>query len=114
MENRVNIMKLKHFIATHTFHSDKVKKEYFKFVKHRKKNAEWFENVPKKENAQLHQLFIGKEDFFFCHWYAESENAIIETLSEAGADQYMITMATEVGIPKIDLHKMTMLMRKIK
>ena len=30
-------MKLKHFIATHTFHSDKVKKEYLKFVKHRKK-----------------------------------------------------------------------------
>ena len=30
-------MRLKHFIATHTFHSDKVKKEYLKFVKHRKK-----------------------------------------------------------------------------
>ena len=57
---------------------------------------------------------FGKADFFFCHWYAESENAIIETLSDAGADQYMITMATEVGIPKIDLDKMTMLMGKIK
>ena len=107
-------MKLKHFIATHTFHSDKVKKEYLKFVKHRKKNAEWFENVPKRGNAQLHQLFIGKADFFFCHWYAESESAIIEALSEAGADQYIITMATEVGVPKIDLDKMTVLMGKIK
>ena len=45
-----------------------------------KKNAEWFENVPKKENAQLHQLFIGKADFFFCHWYAENESAIIEKI----------------------------------
>ena len=85
-----------------------------KFVKHRKKNSEWFENVPKRENAQLHQLFIGKADFFFCHWYAESESAIIEALSEAGADQYIITMATEVAVPKIDLDKMNILMGKIK
>ena len=45
--------------------SDKVKIEYFKFVLHRKKNAQWFENVPKRENAQLYQFFIGKADFFF-------------------------------------------------
>ena len=107
-------MKLKHFIATHTFHSDKVKRNIWSLLGNEKKNADWFENVPKREDAQLHQLFIGKADFFFCHWYAESENAIIETLSEAGADQYMITMATEVGVPKIDLDKMTMLMGKIK
>ena len=107
-------MKLKHFIATHTFHSDKVKKVYLKFVKHRKKNAQWFENVPKRKNAQLNQLFIGKADFFFCHWYTESESAIIEALTEAGADQYIITMATEVGVPKIDLNKMNILMGKIK
>ena len=107
-------MKLKHFIATHTFHSDKVKKEYLKFVKHRKKNVDWFENVPKREDAQLLQLFIGRADFFFCHWYAESENTIIEALSQAGADQYMITMAIEIGMPKIDLQKMTALMKRIK
>ncbi len=39
---------------------------------------------------------------------------MIEALSEAGADQYIITMATEVGVPKIDLDKMTVLMGKIK
>ena len=95
-------MKLKHFIATHTFHSDKVKKEYLKFVKHRKKNADWFENVPKRENAQLHQLFIGKADFFFCHWYAESEQVIIDKLASIGADDLFITMAVKTKKPIAD------------
>ena len=66
------------------------------------------------ETCKCVAAWMGNDDFFFCHWYAESENAIIESLSEAGADQYMITMATEVGIPKIDLDRMTVLMGKIK
>ena len=45
--------KLKHFIATHTFNSDKAKKEYMKFIKHRKSNKDWFENVPKRDDAKL-------------------------------------------------------------
>ena len=57
---------------------------------------------------------LGRQIFSFCHWYAESESAIIEALSEAGDDQYILTMATEVGVPKIDLDKMTDLMGKIK
>ena len=107
-------IKLKHFIATHTFNSDKAKKEYMKFVKHRKRNVEWFENVPKRDDAKLYQLFIGKADFFFCHWFAESENAIIETLSQAGADEFMITMAIEISTPKMDLEKMKSLIETIK
>ena len=107
-------IKLKHFIATHTFNSDKAKKEYMKFVKHRKRNVQWFENVPKIDDAKLYQLFIGKADFFFCHWFAESESAIIETLSQAGADDFMITMAIEISTPKMDLEKMKSLIETIK
>ena len=106
-------MKLKHFIATHTFHSDKVKKEYLKFVKQRKKNADWFENVPKREDAQLHQLFIGKADFFFCHWYAESEQAIIDKLSTLGADDFCITMATKTKKPVVDQKELENMLLKV-
>ena len=106
--------KLKHFIATHTFNSDKAKKEYMKFIKHRKSNKDWFENIPKRDDAELYQLFIGKADFFFCHWHAESENAIIDTLSQSGADEFMITMAIEISTPKMDLEKMRFLIEKIK
>ena len=70
--------------------------------------------VPKRDDAKLYQLFIGKADFFFCHWFAESENAIIETLSQAGADDFMITMAIEISIPKMDLEKMKSLIETIK
>ena len=54
------------------------------------------------------------DDFFFCHWFAESENAIIETLSQAGADDFMITMAIEISTPKMDLEKMKSLIETIK
>ena len=106
--------KLKHFIATHTFNSDKAKKEYMKFIKHRKSNKDWFENVPKRDDAKLYQLFTGKADFFFCHWQAESENAIIDTLSKSGANEFMITMAFEINTPKMDLERMRFLIEKIK
>ena len=86
--------KLKHFIATHTFHSTKSKKDFFSLVKHRKTNSDWFgnETAEMKENffkllksrnlldddniteknsddyALLLLLFIGRGEFFFCHW----------------------------------------------
>ena len=109
---------LDYYLATHTFNSDAKKKELLKRIKGRP-NDVWVSMMndpsnPFHERARVVQVFIGKADFFFCHWYAESESAIIEALSEPGADQYIITMATEVGVPKIDLDKMTVLMGKIK
>ena len=32
--------------------------------------------------CKLKSYFDGKEDFFFCHWYAESEEDIIDALGE--------------------------------
>ena len=106
-------MKLKLSLQLTHFFQTKLKRNIWSLLSI-KKNSEWFENVPKRENAQLHQLFIGKADCFFCHWYAGSESTIVDALSEAGADQYMITMANEVCLPRVDLDNMTVLMGKIK
>ena len=113
--------KLKHFIATHTFHSAKSKKDFFSLVKHRKTNSDWFgnETAEMKENffkllksrnlldddniteknsddyALLLQLFIGRGEFFFCHWFAESEDAIHEALEISGDSDVILTVPYE-------------------
>ncbi len=37
-------LKLKHYIATHTFHSSDALKGFKSAFKHRKKNSDWFNN----------------------------------------------------------------------
>ena len=53
---------------------------------------EWSKN-PLYEKARVVQVFIGKADFFYCHRYAESEQAILDKLSSMGADEFCITIA---------------------
>ena len=132
--------KLKHFIATHTFHSTKSKKDFFSLVKHRKTNSDWFgnetpemkenffkllkgrnllddDNISEKNSddyALLLQLFIGRGEFFFCHWYAIDEQTINDRLSVTSGEKFFITMATQVDGPKIYVDKLTKYMKKLK
>ena len=73
-------MPLKHFIATHTFISDETKKEYFKNCKGLS-SKEWF-RYAKNERAKCIQHWMGASDFFFCHWIAADEDAILDFLNE--------------------------------
>ena len=114
--------KLKHFVATHTFHSTKSKKDFFSLVKHRKINSDWFknetiemkqkffkllkdrglvidDNIQGKDSddyALLLQLFIGRGEFFFCHWLADSEEAIHEAIETQGLADIIVTNANEM------------------
>ena len=132
--------KLKHFIATHTFHSTKSKKDFFSLVKYRKINSDWFgnettemkqnffkllkgrnllddDNITEKNSddyALLLQLFIGRGEFFFCHWYAIDEQTINDRLSVTSGEKFFITMATQVDGPKIYVDKLTKYMQKLK
>ena len=132
--------RLKHFVATHTFHSTKSKKDFFSLVKHRKNNSDWFrnetidmkqkffkllknrglvidDNIQEKDSddyALLLQLFIGRGEFFFCHWYAIDEQTILDRLSVTSGEKFFITMATPVDGPKIYVDKLTKYMKKLK
>ena len=132
--------KLKHFIATHTFHSTKSKKDFFSLVKYRKINSDWFgnettemkqnffkllkgrnllddDNISEKNSddyALLLQLFIGRGEFFFCHWYAIDEQTINDRLSVTSGEKFFITMATQVDGPKIYVDKLIKYMQKLK
>ena len=131
--------KLKHFIATHTFHSTKSKKDFFSLVKYRKINSDWFgnettemkqnffkllkgrnllddDNITEKNSddyALLLQLFIGRGEFFFCHWYAIDEQTINDRLSVTSGEKFFITMATQVDGPKIYVDKLTKYMKNL-
>ena len=133
-------IKLKHFIATHTFHSSGKMKEFRAAFKHRKKNSDWFNtetpetkeyffntlrdrqivteaernNFNQSNYVILYQFFLGKGDFFFCHWYAIDERAIIDRLAAAGADKFFITMATVIDPPKINVEVMQSYLQKLK
>ena len=133
-------IKLKHFIATHTFHSSGKMKEFRAAFKHRKKNSDWFNtetpetkeyffntlrdrqivkesersNFNQSDYIILYQFFLGRGDFFFCHWYAIDEQAIIDRLAAAGADKFFITMATVIDPPKINVEVMQSYLQKLK
>ena len=133
-------IKLRHFIATHTFHSSGKMKEFRSAFKHRKKNSDWFNtetpemkeyffntlrdrqivteaernNFNQSNYVILYQFFLGKGDFFFCHWYSIDEQAIIDRLAAAGADKFFITMATVIDPPKINVEVMQSYLQKLK
>ena len=109
---------MNHYLATHTFHSDKIKKEYYRSIKSRKNN-DWFAEInnpdhPLHDKAKVFQVFIGREEFFFCHWYAESEQVILEKLTSLGADEVIITMASKIEAPKMNKSFISDLLSKIK
>ncbi len=50
----------------------------------------------KNEHVKCVQHWMGTGDFFFCHWIAESEDAILDFLIEVGQDQFFHTMCAEM------------------
>ena len=87
-------MQKKHFIATHTFISEETKKEFFEESKGM--SSKNFFTLLKNENVKCVQHWMGTGDFFFCHWIAESEDAILNHLIEGGEDQFFHTMCAEM------------------
>ena len=67
-------MPKKHFIATHTFISEETKNEY----------------------AECTQHWMGVSDFFFCHWLADDEEAILNLLMDSGDDKIFHTLCAEM------------------
>ena len=83
----------KHFICTHTYMSDEIKDKFFEDTKNLT-DKELFDGM-KTEKAELLQHWMGTEDFFYCHWYAEDEDAIFSALEQMGMNEVMVTLPTE-------------------
>ena len=54
---------------------------------------------PFYERARVVQIFMGKADFFFCNWHAESEQTILDKLDWLGAWDFVITVAVKMKHP---------------
>ena len=84
----------KHFMCTHTFLSDEAKKT-FEDASLDMTDRDMFASV-KTEKAEMLGHWRGEEDFFFCHWYAESEDDILENLEKVGFNSLMNTLPNEM------------------
>ena len=78
----------KHFMCTHTWQSDEAKKAAMavSFT-----DKEFFEAY-KTDKAECLQHWMGNDEFFFCHWFAESEDSIHEALERAGDADLILTL----------------------
>ena len=87
-------MQKKHFLCTHTWVSPEARDAVNKMS--RDMTDREFFNALKTEKAETLQHWMGKEDFFYCHWYAEDEDAIFESLELAGFNDFMASLPTEM------------------
>ena len=69
----------KHFICTHTWLNEDAKKQGTEFTSNMTEQ-EFFDSV-KTDKAETLAHWMGKEDFFFCHWYADSADDIMDARS---------------------------------
>ena len=84
----------KHFLCTHTWATADAREQFLKDTKD-VTDRQMFEGF-KTEKAELLQNWMGKEDFFYCHWYAEDEDAIFAALDQMGANAIMVSMPSEM------------------
>ena len=87
-------MAKKHFICTHTWVSPEARAEFLKMTSDIT-DREFFESV-KTERDETLRHWMGKEDFFYCHWFAEDEDAIFAALEIMDANAIMVSMPSEM------------------
>jgi len=83
----------KHYMCTHSFLSDEAKRK-FDDAMEEMTDTQVIE-ITKNDKAEMLGHWRGEGDFFFCHWYADDEDAIFSTLDALGFGQLMSTLPNE-------------------
>ena len=86
-------MNKKHYLCTHTWIGEKEKLESLA-ASEGMTDIEFFDSLS-SDKAECIQHWMGQDDFFFCHWFAESEEAIFEALNQTGSNDRIVTAAYE-------------------
>ena len=81
---------MKHFMCTHIPFGE-TKKIFFK--QFGKKSRDWFNATNDEDNVKCVSTWIGEQDFWFCHWTAESEDLIHKKLEDLRGDKLFYTLA---------------------
>ena len=83
-------------MALHTFHSDKSKEAFqARNLGNTSTQREWAEAWT-FEKCQCVATWVGDDDFFFCHWEAETQDDILAQLEELGLDNLIQTACYEM------------------
>ena len=88
-------MTRKRYIAIHTFHSDKSKEAFYAFNAENPKTDQEMLEAWTFEKCQLAATWFSDDDFFFCHWLAESDQDIHQALTSMGLDDFVFTACYE-------------------
>ena len=91
-------MTMKRFMAIHTFHSDETKAALAAVTSADPTTQKAPAASSKLENCQCVATWIGDDDFFFCHWLAETDEDIHNALRENGLDELVFTACYEANI----------------
>ena len=73
-------MTMKRFMAIHTFHSDETKAAMAAMTSEDPTTQKEWAASWKFEKCQCVATWIGNDDFFFCHWLAETDKDIHNAL----------------------------------
>ena len=82
----------KTYIAIHTYMSDDAKKQMLTtpFEEDKETDVE-FQKRQTFETCKCVAVWMGNDDFFFCHWEAEEEQDIHDALALNGLDHFCVT-----------------------
>ena len=84
-------MAIKQFMAVHTYHTSEIREQFLDDLSQSDTTErEWSVNWT-FEKCKAIATWTGADDFFFCLWEAENENAVITSLTEYGMDDYIFT-----------------------
>ena len=89
-------MARKHFMCTHTFVSQEAAKHFLDATLELT-DRQIFEGL-KTDRAEMLAHWRGEEEFFFCHWYAETDDDIFAALEGAGFNSLMHTLPNEMQL----------------
>ena len=92
----------RHFFVVHTFVSEEARREYLTPPEKREPpeprptELQWAVQAV-GEYAQCMQTWVGNDDFFYCHWVAESEEDVYKQLHAFESEEKVVnSRATEM------------------
>ena len=92
----------RHFFVVHTFVSEEARREYLTPPEKREPpeprptELQWAVQAV-GEYAQCMQTWVGNDDFFYCHWVAESEEDVYKQLHAFDLEEKVVnSRATEM------------------
>ena len=91
-------MALRRFMAIHTYHSEETRKAMMQWAAGNEATQKEFMAAQVFEKCRTVATWIGSDDFFFCHWLAETDEDIHKALGQNGMDQLIFTACYETSI----------------